>query len=110
MLASGWLFTGVTALLITVIALLTQTEAARTLGDADGIAIVTGGLGTVLWGIFAYGSLNVEATSNGVVITFAEPAITLAAVAMALLPAYVALTGPMEIIESRYRDMQPDEY
>jgi len=110
MLESGWLFMGVVAVVFTLLALLTQTQAVRTFADADGIAIITGALGTITWGIFAYGSLNVQTTNSGVVIQFQMPALTFTAVAIAILPAYIALTGPAELLSSRYKDMQPDEY
>jgi len=64
MLESGWLFTGAIAVLMTVLALLTQTSAVRHFGQADGISIVVGALGTIAWGIFAYGSLEVVAVAT----------------------------------------------
>lgn len=92
MLQSAWLFVGLVAILATIGALLT---------DDDGIAIITGALGFVTWGIFAYGALNVEVAEAPE--PYVMPEVTILAVALALIPGYIALTGPVEII-SRARD------
>jgi len=110
MLESGWLFTGVVAVLLTVLALLTQTSAVRHFGQADGISIVLGALGTIAWGIFAYGSLDVVVVDGGVTIAFTMPTLTLLSIAMSIVPIYVMLTGPYEILSQRYQDMDPQDY
>jgi len=110
MLESAWLFVGFLALVFTILALLTQSQVARTFGNADGIAIVVGAIGTILWGVFAYGSLDVTVVDGGVSFQFTMPTITITAIAIALVPAYVALTGPAEMIEARWRDMEPEDY
>lgn len=99
MLQSAWLFIGGLAVLTSAAAMLTQD---------DGQAIVVGVLGFISWGVFAYGSLDVRVVGDSVTYSFGEPAITVLAVAFSLLPAYVALTGPTELV-GRARDADPQD-
>lgn len=104
MLESAWLFTGVLAILSTGVALSTQTQTVAQGPQADGIAIMSGIAGFISWGIFAFGSLNVEVVAqDGSVNAFALPEVTLLAVMFALVPGLIALTGPTDII-ARSRD------
>jgi len=98
MLQSAWLFVGVVAILATATALGT---------DDDGVAILAGTAGTITWGVWTYGTLNVEAVDGaGSTLTFTMPSLTLLGIALALVPAYVALTGPVELVARANR--QPD--
>lgn len=99
MLESGWLFVGVVATIATVGALSTPD---------DVLAIITGVVGTVSWVLFAYGALDVSVVADSATQTFTMPALTLFAVMMALPPAYVALTGPVEVV-GRVRRTSADE-
>jgi len=94
MLESAWLFLGVTALLTTGAAVLTSDDA---------LAIVMGGLGFITWGVVAYGALDVETVSNGTTLGFTMPPVALVAVVLSLLPLYIALTGPLALV-NRNRD------
>lgn len=98
MLQLTFLFVGVTAVLATGVALSTQTEAAALFPNDDGIAIMSGVVGFLAWGFFAFGALNVEVVSNGSVVSTSMPQVTYFSIAMAVIPGYVALTGPVQIV------------
>jgi len=91
MIESGWLFAGAVAILATGVALGT---------DDDGVAILGGTAGTITWGVWTFGSLNVDVVADsGSVVTVTNPSLTLLGIALALVPAYVALTGPVELVQ-----------
>lgn len=94
MLESAWLFTGLLAIIATTACVLTTD---------DGIAIISGVLGFIAWGVWTFGTLGVEAVGDSTTFTFSMPSVTLLGVAFAMVPAYIALTGPVEII-GRYRE------
>ena len=98
MLQSAWLFIGVIALLVTGVSVLTKTEGARLIPNDDAVAIYSGIVGFVSWGIWTYGSLDVRVVGDSVTYTFNMPAVTLFGVAMATIPAFIALTGPANIV------------
>lgn len=100
MLESSFLFIGRIAFLWTVIVVLSSSYFDEAAND---IAIVGGTIGFVLWGVWTFGTLNVEVVAGSTVFEFASPALTLVGVAMAMVPGYLAITGPIELI-SRYRD------
>jgi hypothetical protein len=65
----------------------------------NGIAILAGVIGTFSSGLATYGLFNIEVVSNGEVVTAgAEPAIALFTATVAMLAAYPALTGPIDLI------------
>jgi hypothetical protein len=100
MLLAVWLFVGLVATLATGLALLT---------DDDGIAIFAGALGFVSWGTWTYGAFDIERPIEGATeLTFSEPAVAILGIGLALIPGFIALTGPVEII-SRYRDPDLDD-
>lgn len=103
MLESAWLFVGVVGILATATAVVTPD---------DGVAIVAGVAGFVTWGVWTFGSLNLEKPIQGnPELVFSEPAITLLGIGLALVPAYIALTGPVEIIgRARRGETRPDEF
>lgn len=90
MLQSAWLFIGTVAILSTAGALLVSDNA---------LAIITGVLGFVSWGMFAYGSLEVVIVTQSTVFTYTLPSVTMFSVMAALVPGYVALTGPVEVVD-----------
>jgi len=100
MLESGWLFTGALAVLATGAALLVSD---------DGLAIVTGTGGVVTWGVWTYGTINVEVVADSTTYTFAMPELTLLGIMMALLPAYIALTGPVELVARASSSTRPED-
>jgi hypothetical protein len=90
MLESAWLFIGLIATITTGVAVGTTD---------DGVAIVAGIAGFMSWGFWTYGTLNVEiVTETGTVVSQSLPAVTYFGVMMALIPGFIALTGPTEII------------
>lgn len=99
MLETGWLFLGRAALVWTLAVVLASSYYREA---GDDVAMVGGTIGFVLWGVWSFGTLNVEVVSGGSVITSSSPALTLVGVAMAIIPGYLALTGPIEMV-ARYR-------
>lgn len=99
MLLAAWLFVGAVAVLVTI---------GVVLADDDGVAIVGGALGTVLWGVWTFGAFDIEVASNGVVLTFTSAPVAIVGVVCALVPAYIALTGPIELV-GRAREGRVDE-
>lgn len=99
MLQSAFLFVGVVALLMSGVAILTPDE---------GIAIVSGVVGFIAWGLIAYGSFDIRVVGDSTVYSFTQPSVALFGIMMALIPGYIALTGPINIIQ-RAKDTQLDE-
>jgi len=99
MLQSAWLFIGACAVIATGVAVVTND---------DGVAIVSGIVGFMSWGFWTYGTLNVVVVGDSVTYTFQLPAVTYFGVMMALIPGFIALTGPTQII-NRARKPQTEE-
>lgn len=97
MLESAWLFVGFVALLASGLALATSDDA---------VGIVAGTIGLLSWVLWAYGSLNVESADGSG--AFSMPALTLLGLAFAIVPAYIALTGPVEVV-GRARNAGTDD-
>lgn len=89
MLESAWLFVGVVAVLSTAGALLTSD---------DGMAILLGVTGFGTWGMAAYGALDVTVVSNGSRVAETMPEVTILCAGLSLIPLYIALTGPVDIV------------
>jgi hypothetical protein len=108
MLESAWLFIGVVSLCATGVAVLCKTEGARLVPNDDSVAIASGTLGFVGWAIWTYGALNVQTPIEGTPeLVTAMPSVALFGVAIALVPGYIALTGPVDIVRE-YRRTDPD--
>lgn len=90
MLESAWLFIGVVAVAATGVCVMTTDNA---------LAMVLGVMGTLIWWLFAYGALDVSVASDAVAYSYTMPSIGLFGIVMSLLPAYVALTGPLKLLE-----------
>lgn len=100
MLESAWLFTGALAVLATVGAVLAPD---------DGLAIVGGTAGFLAWGVWTFGTLEIVAVGDSSTFTFTHPSLTMLGIAMALVPAYIALTGPVSIISRAGNDTRPED-
>jgi len=99
MLESAWLFVGVVAILATGVALSTQTQTVAQGQNADGIAIITGIAGFLTWGVWTFGTLEIEVLAqDGSTVVFTSPSLTFLGLMLMLVPGYIALTGPAEII------------
>jgi len=94
MIAMYSLFIGAVGVLLTFATVLTPD---------DGWAIVLGATGFVTWGLFAYSGLDIVVVTDATTYTFAEPVVVIFGLLMALIPGYVALTGPADIITSYAR-------
>lgn len=99
MLIQTWAFVGALAVLVSGLAVLTSD---------DGLAIMTGVAGFILWGVFTFGALNLERATRCCIQTFSYPSVALIGIMLSLGPGYIALTGPVNII-SRVRDPSSDE-
>jgi len=100
MLLRAWLFMGFVGISSTGVALSTQTTAAAKMPADDGIAIISGIVGFLSWGIWSFGAFNLEiATDAGSTLSYTIPSFAIFGIVLALLPGYIALTGPAEIIK-----------
>lgn len=100
MWAGAWLFVGLVAILATGVAIFT---------DDDAVAIMFGVAGFVTWGVWTFGTLEISVVGGGdAPEMYQMPALTFLGVALALLPGYIALTGPIEVI-SRHRDTRMED-
>jgi len=109
MLLSAWLFVGFIAILATGVALATQTTAATQIPDDDGMAIMSGVAGFISWGVWTFGTLEIETPIEGNPdLAFTHPELTFLGIMLMLIPGYIALTGPAEIIK-RVQDTQTQD-
>lgn len=103
MLQSAWLGIGIVALCATAVALSTKTKGAVLFPNDDGIAIYSGVVGFIAWSFVAYGALDLQVVGDSTVHSFSMPSVTIFAVMMAVVPGFIALTGPVDIVR-RARD------
>lgn len=90
MLQATMLFMGALGLVTTGVAVATTD---------DGVAIVAGVAGTIVWGVFTYGALNPEvATDSGVQSVAPMSGVALVGLMMAIPALVIALTGPTELV------------
>lgn len=94
MLESAWLFIGVVATVVTFGCVMTPD---------DGWAILLGVVGFLSWGAFAYGGFDITVVGDSVTYSFANPAVSFWGLIMSLIPGYIALTGPADIITNYSR-------
>lgn len=102
MIESAFLFVGVVALVWTLATLAAAVVANNGNPAADALASNAGVVGFVLWGVWTFGSLNIEVANGTTVYTFTHPELALVGIVMALVCGYVAITGPLDLI---YRAM-----
>jgi len=84
--------------------------ATRTQTDVAGVSTLAGVIGLVLWLVWAWGALDIQVPSDDTAreITYSHPELALIGLLMAWLPAYIALTGPFELLK-RYRQGDIDD-
>lgn len=92
MLQHTWIFLGVVALVATVMTLRTPDEQ---------LAIIGGLTATITWGVWAYGALDVTTVSGGTEFAYAYPSLAAVGVVLAIPCLFVALTGPLRIVQDR---------
>lgn len=100
MILAVLLFVGFVAILATAAALMTFD---------DGVAIMMGVTGFISWAIVSFGALNLQIVRDATVYQFEAYILTLFTAMLSLIPLYIALTGPMELIGSRVRGPRQDE-
>lgn len=97
MIESVFLFVGAIGIISTIAAVLTRDNA---------VAIMAGVLGFITWGLWAFGAFNIETVTNtGTIVTHSYAPLAYFGILLALVPGYIALTGPVDIIN---RARQPD--
>lgn len=106
MLESAWLFVGGVAFVWTLLTVIGAVVAAGRGETGDALATVAGVVGFVLWGVWSFGSLNIIVVGEVVTYHYAQPELALVGIVLALVPGYIALTGPIELI-SRWRETEP---
>jgi len=99
MLFGAWLFVGVIALLATGAAVSTRDNAK---------AIMAGIAGALAWGYWAFGALDLRVVRDSTTYQYSQPELTILGVALALVPLFVALTGPFEVV-GRVREPRDEE-
>lgn len=109
MYESAWLFIGRIAFAWTVITLAAAVYVDPIDDTGDGLATIAGVVGFVLWGVWTFGTLEIVAVAdNGSEVVFTQPELTFVGIVLALVPGYIALTGPIELI-NRARQPSTDE-
>jgi len=108
MILSAWLFVGAIAFVWTLVTVIAAAYADPRDRQGDAVAIIGGTLGTVLWGVWTYGTLEIVVVDSTTTYSFAHPELTILGIAMAMVPGYIALTGPIELI-NRAREPRTDE-
>lgn len=108
MLESAWLFVGRIAMVWTILTVAAAVYVDPVDDTGDGLAIIGGVVGFVLWGIWTFGTLEIELVEGSSTYTFQHPELTILGVVLALVPGYIALTGPIELI-NRARQPTSDE-
>jgi len=108
MLDSAWLFVGRIAFAWTVLTLAAASYVNPVDNSGDAVATIGGVVGFILWGVWTYGALQIEVVDGSSTVTFTHPELAILGVALSLVPGYVALTGPFELV-SRFRDGNMDE-
>lgn len=73
------------------------TNAAAILTSQDTFAIMAGTVGFVVWGVWSFGALNVREVTRCCVQQYSFPPLAIIGLMFALVPAYIALTGPLEL-------------
>jgi len=95
-------------LIITLVAIALLATAAALFTSSNGIAILSGVIGTFAAGLATYGLFNIEVVSNGSVVGVgAQPGLALFTATLAMLAAYPALTGPIDLIGENKEDTDP---
>lgn len=101
MLESAWLFIGAVSTLWTVLTI--GTAVYMDTGDdfqimtGDSFVTLMGAVGTVSWGVWTYGTLDVSVVSDSATHTFTMPGITILGIAFAIVPFIFFLTGPINL-------------
>lgn len=99
MLLSAWLFVGLVAILATGVAVTTSDDSKGTLAGA---------VGTLMWGTWSWGALDLRVVNGSTTYQFAQPELTWLGVAIALVPLYVFLLGPFNAVR-RVREPEQQE-
>lgn len=108
MLESAWLFVGRIAFAWTVLTLIGAVYIGDPSQPGEGLATIAGVVGFVLWGVWTFGTLQIQVVDNGTEFVFTHPELTILGIAMALVPGYIALEGPIELV-SRARNPRMEE-
>jgi cytochrome c biogenesis protein CcdA len=95
-------------LIIVLVGVGVLSTAAALYTTDNGIAILAGVVGSFSAGLATYGLFNIEVVSNGTVVAVgSQPAIALFTATLAMLAAYPALTGPIDLVGESMDDSDP---
>lgn len=110
MYETHFLFLGTIAFLWTVLTALAASVLETADNSQDALAMVAGVIGFILWGVWSFAALNVQVIAGGqtTATTYSSPELAIVGVMLALVPGWIALTGPFELV-SRWRDGNMDE-
>lgn len=98
MLESAWLYVGRIAFLWTILTVAGAVYVKPDDHTGDSLATVAGVVGFVLWGVWTFGALEIEVVDGGTTVSMTHPELAILGVALALVPGYIALTGPINLI------------
>lgn len=112
MLESAWLFIGVIAFLWTVatigMALYLDPRDNFRMLSGESFVQLAGAVGTVAWGMWTFGALDVRVVGASVTYSFTMPAIAVLGIAFAIVPFFFFITGPIQLF-SQARNPDVDE-
>lgn len=102
MFVDAWIQVGRIAVVLTL-ATVTLAAVSDAEGGGESLATFLGVAGFVTWAVWTFGALNVAVQSGGTETVYQHPSIAILGVVLALVPGYIALTGPFEVV-ARARD------
>jgi len=112
MLESAWLFVGTVSVIWTVLtigaAVYLENDDNFQIMTGDSFVTLMGAVGTVSWGVWTYGTLDVTAVADSTTHAFTMPGVTVLGIAFAFIPFVFFLTGPINLARGA-RAPTPDE-
>jgi hypothetical protein len=95
MLLGVWMMVGLIALAFTGVALASLSMGADAMGTYGGV------IAFVSWAVWAFGALDLQVSVDAGVIQQSAPSVALLGVVFALASGYIALKGPIELMNRR---------
>lgn len=85
---------------LVIVALATLTTVGAVTTTDDGVAILTGIIGFLLFGVAAFGAFDLAiVTDSGSIVSRTETVTAGVMLTVSLAPGWIALTGPVQIVQ-----------